>query len=213
MSSVSDPALFDDPTTPQARALEWITNEDAIVPTLCPNIEGSGCKLDGVNPMVQRYALATFYFATNGDDWTQCSAPANGDTLTAANDACNRIVTPFGVENDRVGDTSTDAWLGPVNECFWGGVACWGADTPNLNLCVDQLDFGECMYDRSTSFERNMNYMILSVTSLTRSLSFLTFQQRKMDSPEFSFPKYLSFLRCVSSSLNRALSLVPSHRR
>jgi hypothetical protein len=161
MSSVSDPALFDDPTTPQARALEWITNEDAIVPTLCPNVEGPGCKLDGLNPMVQRYALATFYFATNGDDWTQCSAPENLDdvaSVTAANDACNRIVTPFGVENDRVGDTSTDAWLGPVNECFWGGVACWGADTPNLNLCLDQLDFGEFIFiiDQVHSIEKRM---------------------------------------------------------
>jgi hypothetical protein len=146
MSTISDPTLFDNPTTPQAQALNWITNEDAIVPTLCPNIDDQlGCMGMGMNSMVQRYVLALFYYATNGDDtWAQCSAPSdvtNPASVTAANEACNRVVTSFGVDNDRVGDTSSDAWLGPVNECEWGGVACWGADTPNLNLCLDQLDF------------------------------------------------------------------------
>lgn len=96
--------------------------------------------------MVQRYVLATFYFATGGDAWGQCSAPENLDdaaSVAAANDSCDRVVTPYAVTNVRVGDTSTDAWLGPVNECEWGGVACWGSDSPNLDLCLDQLDFGE----------------------------------------------------------------------
>jgi hypothetical protein len=94
--------------------------------------------------MVQRYVLATFYFATGGDAWGQCSAPENLDdaaSVAAANESCDRVVTPYAVTNERVGDTSTDAWLGPVNECEWGGVACWGSDTPNLDLCLDQLDF------------------------------------------------------------------------
>jgi len=97
-----------------------------------------------VNPLVQRYVVATFYFATEGDDWNKCTAADDFDdegSVGDANDNCDRIVTPFGVGNDRVGDTSTDAWLGPVNECEWGGIACWGEDTANLNLCIDQLDF------------------------------------------------------------------------
>ena len=147
MSIYSDADLFDDPTTPQAQALDWITNEDAIFPVLCPNKDGIGCKLNGqMNPMVQRYILAVFYFATNGNDWAQCSAPDDFESeasVAAANLECERVVTPFGVTNDRVGAESSDAWLTPVNECEWGGVACWGADTPNLNLCLDQLDFGE----------------------------------------------------------------------
>ncbi len=147
MSIYSDPDLFDDPTTPQAQALDWISNEDAIFPVLCPNQDGIGCKLNGqMNPMVQRYILAVFYFAMNGNDWSQCSAPDDFESdasVEAANLECERVVTPFGVTNDRVGAESSDAWLTPVNECEWGGVACWGADTPNLNLCLDQLDFGE----------------------------------------------------------------------
>ncbi|KAL9179949.1 hypothetical protein ACHAXT_007919 [Thalassiosira profunda] len=145
LGTVSDPALFDDPATPQAQALDWITNEDTIEPVLCPNEIGEGCTRGGsVNPLVQRYALAVFYYGTDGDDWEQCSAPddfSDPASIAVADAACERVVTPFGVANERVGDTSTDAWLGPVNECFWGGVACWGSDTPNLNLCIDQLDF------------------------------------------------------------------------
>ena len=30
-----------------------------------------------------------------------------------------------------------NAWLTPANECEWG------ADTPNLDYCIDQIDFGE----------------------------------------------------------------------
>ncbi|KAL7521329.1 hypothetical protein ACHAWX_006010, partial [Stephanocyclus meneghinianus] len=92
----------------------------------------------------QRYVLAVFYFATNGGAWDQCNAPSDFNDPAAieeANNNCERVVTPFAVPNQRVGDTSSDAWLSPSNECEWGGVACWGADTPNLNLCVDQLDF------------------------------------------------------------------------
>ena len=148
MSTVSDPATFDDPSSPQSQALDWITNEDAIVPIMCPNQENLGCSRGGtINPMIQRYVMAVFYFSTNGDtSWEQCSAPDNVDSdasVAEANANCERVVTPFGVANDRVGDTSTDAWLGPSNECQWGGMACWGLDTPNLNLCIDQLDFGK----------------------------------------------------------------------
>ena len=149
MSTVSDPITFDDPNSPQAKALDWITNKDAISPILCPNRieEGVGCTRGGVvNDMIQRYVLAVFYYATDGDDWDQCSAASDFSDSAAVAEAdanCDRVVTPFGVANARVGDTSTNAWLGAVNECEWGGVACWGADTPNLNLCTDQLDFGK----------------------------------------------------------------------
>ena len=135
MATVTDDALFDDPSTPQALALNWITNEDAIEPPLCPD-----------KKMIQRYVLAAFYFATEGDNWDQCNAPEvfnDPASVAEANANCDRVVTPFQVNNDRIGDLSTDAWLSPVNECFWGGIACWGADTPNLELCIDQLDFGE----------------------------------------------------------------------
>jgi len=133
-AAFSNDVLFDDPSTPQAQALDWITNEDTL--TVCPG--------DNSCHPLQRYVLAVFYFATNGGAWDQCNAPSDFNDPAAieeANNNCDRVVTPFAVPNQRVGDTSSDAWLSPSNECEWGGVACWGADTPNLNLCIDQLDF------------------------------------------------------------------------
>ena len=102
------------------------------------------CPDDNTCQPLQRYVLAAFYFATNGGAWEQCNAPTDFDdpiAIEEANDACNRVVTPFAVPNQRVGDESSNAWLTPSNECEWGGIACWGSDTPNINLCIDQLDF------------------------------------------------------------------------
>ena len=180
METVSDPATFADPESPQSQALNWITNEDTITPIMCPNQENTGCSRGGsINPMIQRYVLAVFYFATEGGDWDQCSAPNDLDSvisITAANAQCDRVVTPFGVANDRVGDTSTDAWLGPVNECEWGGVACWGMDTPNLNMCVDQIDFGT-LIDMCVSVLVSIKEV---VTLLTSYVNLLVNTQRTM---------------------------------
>jgi len=178
MSTVSDPATFNDPTSPQSRALNWITNDDAIEPVLCPNEIGEGCSRGGtINPMIQRYALAVFYFATNGDTtWNQCSAAedvGNAASVAEADANCERQVTPFGVANTRVGDTSTDAWLGPVNECEWGGVACWGSDTPNLNLCLDQLDFEN----------DGLSGELVPELSVLSSLRFLILEQGEISGP------------------------------
>ena len=133
-AAFSDDALFDDPFTPQAQALDWITNLDSL--RVCPD--------DNTCQPLQRYVLAAFYFATNGGAWDQCNAPTDFNdpiSIEEANNNCDRVVTPFAVPNERVGDESSDAWLTPSNECEWGGIACWGSDTPSINLCIDQLDF------------------------------------------------------------------------
>ncbi|KAL3799057.1 hypothetical protein ACHAW5_004062 [Stephanodiscus triporus] len=212
MSTISDPVLFDDPTTPQARALEWITNEDTIVPTLCPNNDGLGCTNDGVNPMVQRYVLATFYFATNGDDWNQCSAPENFDdaaSVATANDNCNRVVTPFGVANERV--VGTDAWLGPVNECYWGGVACWGADTPNLDLCLDQLDFANALFSISDIEKENngLSGKLVPELSVLPSMRFLILEQGTISGPIPSEYGKLERLLIIDMDFNEISGTLP----
>lgn len=65
---VDPPSLLDDPTTPEAQALNWVTNVDAISPPLDPNDTSAGCAL-GANAIVQRFTLANLYFATDGDNW------------------------------------------------------------------------------------------------------------------------------------------------
>lgn len=132
--TVTDALTLDDNDSAQAQALEWLINEDALDPPLCPE--------EGTCQAVQRYIMASFYFASGGGDWGQCNAPDEytPNSIAAANDECNRVVSAFPVANPRIGATSTDAWLTPVNECEWGGLACWGTDD-DRNGCMDQIDF------------------------------------------------------------------------
>jgi Leucine-rich repeat (LRR) protein len=58
----SNSESFDDPGSPQAKALDWILNSD--VATLCP----------GADNLYQRYALAVLYYSTGGDENEACIA-------------------------------------------------------------------------------------------------------------------------------------------
>jgi hypothetical protein len=133
--SVTPEETLNDPFSSQSLALEWIINDDTINPPVCPNTDD--CKA------LERYVMAAFYFATGGGKWDQCNAPTEytPEAIAAANDACNRVVTPFPVNNPRIGADSTDAWLSPSDTCEWGGLACWGTDDARGG-CMDQLDFG-----------------------------------------------------------------------
>jgi len=88
---------------------------------------------DDDDALKQRYALAVFYYSTNGDDWKQCSAPEDfddDDSIRAANEACTLTTANATAifPNDVRG---TNAWLSPESECLWGGLSCYGANTPN----------------------------------------------------------------------------------
>jgi len=132
--TVTDDSTLSDATSSQARALNWILNEDVLDPPLCPD--------DGTCRALQRYIMASFYFASDGGSWDECNAPNQYTpaAIATANAQCGLIVTPFPVNNARLGDKSTNAWLTPVNECEWGGVACWGTDDARFG-CMDQIDF------------------------------------------------------------------------
>ena len=113
--SVTDRSTLANPSSPQARALRWLIEEDQLKPPICP--DDRACRA------MRRYIMASFYFTSDGGDWDQCNAPAKHtpEAITVANDQYLRAVTPFPVNNPRIGDKSTDAWLTPVNECQWGG--------------------------------------------------------------------------------------------
>ncbi|KAL7519722.1 hypothetical protein ACHAWX_004480 [Stephanocyclus meneghinianus] len=132
--TITTQATLNDPFSSQSLALQWIIEEDALDPPVCPNVDD--CKA------IERYVMASFYFAAGGGKWDQCNAPTSNTTeaIQAANDACDRVVTPFPVNNPRIGAESTDAWLSPSDTCEWGGLACWGTQD-NRNGCMDQLDF------------------------------------------------------------------------
>jgi len=86
----SDPFDMDYRNSPQYKAALWLATEDGYTAE------------NGLNPedprLMQRYALATLYFSTAGDDWKLCgrNSPSCGDTI----------------------------WLTDGNECDWFVVGC-----------------------------------------------------------------------------------------
>jgi len=127
LSVISFPDLFDDPDSPQRKALDWIVDEDGS--QLCPD----DAEEDADSSLLQRYTLAVFYYSSNGDEWKQCNAPEDFDSqqsIDDANTACKlttvNATTIF--PNDFRG---TNAWLTPESECLWGGISCYAENTPN----------------------------------------------------------------------------------
>jgi hypothetical protein len=118
---VSNPIDFIAPFSPQSQSLRWITEEDSLY--LCPD-----------DPfLVQRYTMAVFYFSTDGPNWVQCSAPddlSDPASIAEANANCQLEV--------EIGQGGTDAWLTPVSECQWGGVACDAVSSD-----MERIEFGE----------------------------------------------------------------------
>ena len=96
---MADPFLLQDSLSPQGRATDWILNGDDLV--VCPTAP----------KIIQRWALAVMYYATNGDEWDTCS------------------------EDDN---SCANAFLSPMNECEWFGITC--VATPEGN-CVERILF------------------------------------------------------------------------
>ena len=121
LDKVSQPLLLRDLSTAQGKAINWLIGEDELV--RCP---------DHPN-IIQRWTLATIYYATEGDDWFQCS---NGD---GANDDC-------GFEPPFFGE---DRFLSPENECFWAGIVC------SIDFRVTEIEFGESVFLQN-AFDSNI---------------------------------------------------------
>ena len=56
---VSEKSALDDDTLPQGKAFQWICND----PFSSPLVGNDNDRI------IQRYALAVFYYSTNGDNW------------------------------------------------------------------------------------------------------------------------------------------------
>lgn len=113
IEAVSDPILLQNLTTSQGQAIQWLINEDKA--NRCPD-----------NPkLIQRWAMATFYFSTGGEQWFRCSHN------TSATDPC-------GTNPPFAGD---DRFLSEGNECLWAGIKC------SVDGCVTEIEFGTCLDD------------------------------------------------------------------
>eukprot|EP00978_Attheya_sp_CCMP212_P024644 scaffold77764_cov48-Attheya_sp.AAC.2 len=88
VSNITSMELFLDQSSPQYKAAKYMADED-------PN----GIRPVNDSRFLQRYALATFFFSTNGESWKRCN-PGN--------------LCP--------GTFST--WLSDSDECDWMGIFC-----------------------------------------------------------------------------------------
>jgi hypothetical protein len=59
LSAVTDTSILTNPSTPQGTAFRWLVDSDPAKIDPCTYTTAT-----------QRYALTTFYYSTNGDDWT-----------------------------------------------------------------------------------------------------------------------------------------------
>ena len=135
--------------SPQNMALDWLINKDAMYS--CPEDEN----------LVQRYVVAVFYYSSIGDEWLQCSAPdelENPDSIEKANANCN-------IEDESPDGGGTDAWLTPVSECQWAGLAC----QRSIGNVLVRIDFGEFVFGEHESL-----YELLSCPAGTHDLIYLS---------------------------------------
>ncbi|KAL3924750.1 MAG: hypothetical protein SGARI_005973 [Bacillariaceae sp.] len=94
--------VFGNPESPQYKAAMWASG------TIPAGLTGDDPRT------ISRYALAAFYFSTNGDDW----------------EVCGRGSTNCAIANE---------WLTAENECDWYAVEC--VNPAGGDYTVDKLNF------------------------------------------------------------------------
>lgn len=89
---------------PQYEAFVWLVHLDDAI--LCPpSLDDDEMR----KRILQRYTLATVYFAMNGNEWTSCSSSAKFfDDSSTETGACNNAVR----------------FLDASHECKWYGISC-----------------------------------------------------------------------------------------
>jgi hypothetical protein len=97
--------------SPQNLALTWLTDLDPSY--ICPQNDR----------LLQRYSIAVFYYATEGNDWLKCSAPEDFEDQAAIEVAAQNCPgTP---------------WLTAGSECDWAGLTC------NDKNEIQRIDIGK----------------------------------------------------------------------
>lgn len=84
------------------RALQWLAHEDASATNLSDGEYDRG--------LLERYALSTIYFATNGDGWNRCSRP--------------KQKSPKGkpTDTDSICGSDEERFLSPYSHLKWSGI-------------------------------------------------------------------------------------------
>ena len=107
---------FDDPSSPQFMALQWISVDAA---------RKGGSTTYSMDASLQRYALATLYFALGGNGNGNSNAAGLSSTLTSSSSSSSYSSLW----------TNDDAWLSTVvNVCDWYGITCDSSETAVLGI-------------------------------------------------------------------------------
>lgn len=105
---VNNATVFYDPSSPQYEAAEWLWFEDRE-----SYWQEEGLAQDRPK-VIQRYAVATLYYATDGKNWQYCG-------------------------KESVSNCFDQDWMVPVDECIWFGVTCnANGQVEMLNFRVNQ---------------------------------------------------------------------------
>jgi hypothetical protein len=124
---ISSSEDLQDPDSPQSKAKEWmleIDEFDVFCADACSKFQfGAG--------VFQRYSVAVFYFATNGDSWITCGGES---------DDCIPTLTNIDRDDNVPVFFDNEFWLSNSSECLWGGLSCKVA-----TKCLDRIEFGESM--------------------------------------------------------------------
>jgi len=126
---------------PQSSALHWLLIEDGAY--TCPNDPN----------LSQRYALAVFYFSTNGDTWKACNRISLG--------TCDPKL--YQIDNDpKKVEWSNETWLSGSHECTWGGLSCTNKNDIKI---LDRIDLDSNNVTGTIPFEieefSNIRYFII----------------------------------------------------
>jgi len=117
---ISDAVDLENTDSPQSKAKNWMLEVDEY-DVFCAN---TCSKFPFGAGVFQRYTMAVFYFATNGDNWKTCGQ--NSGTCTPSISQNSGDIEVY---------EDNELWLSNVSECLWGGLACKTATN-----CLDRIE-------------------------------------------------------------------------
>lgn len=79
LEDVTESSILENPTTPQGMAFDWIVKTDPA------QIDPPSSSDNDIAAIKQRFAVATFYYSTNGNDWT------NSNGWLSSTDECTWV--------------------------------------------------------------------------------------------------------------------------
>uniref|UniRef100_A0A7S2UE40 Leucine-rich repeat-containing N-terminal plant-type domain-containing protein n=1 Tax=Attheya septentrionalis TaxID=420275 RepID=A0A7S2UE40_9STRA len=130
---LSDLFVLDDPTSPQSKARDWIIFNDTLGSLDCT-----------ASNLIQRWALATFYFATTKDNakWQGCAPTEDPvDTDCVGYTFADSLLIPINERTYIQDQMDEKQWLKHADECIWYGVICndGATNVETLHLYANKL--------------------------------------------------------------------------